>query len=179
MVDIAMAIAGHAAARPNAIALNFDGNRIAWQSFQAEVGDWASAFMVQSSGDKIALSFDNSAELVIAVCAAIRAGKCAQVLDPAWPKDRRKGRVGPSSRFVSRHPPPRHSRPGPTECRPDIHGPFIRDLRPARRACRKDFGAVSIPGSRVFAAMNGSSDLPRMTSLLHLVVWPIRFSCMR
>ena len=26
-----------------------------------------------------------------------------------------------------------------------------------------------------FAAMNGSSDLPRMTSLLHLVVWPFAF----
>ena len=80
MVDIATAIAGHAAARPNAIALNFDGNRIAWQSFQAEVGDWASAFMVQSSGDKIALSFDNSTELVIAVCA----GRAESVPSSDW-----------------------------------------------------------------------------------------------
>ncbi|MED6311443.1 MAG: AMP-binding protein, partial [Pseudomonadota bacterium] len=120
MVDIATAIAGHAAARPNAIALNFDGNRIAWQSFQAEVGDWASAFMAQTSGDKIALSFDNSAELAIAVCAAIRAGKCAQVLDPAWPSgvaDKVVSALGPDLFLDTR--PPQHPRPGPTECRPD------------------------------------------------------------
>ncbi|MEC9183569.1 MAG: AMP-binding protein, partial [Pseudomonadota bacterium] len=114
MVDIATAIAAHAAARPDAIALNFDGNRIAWQTFQAEVGDWASAFMAQTSGDKIALSFDNSAELAIAVCAAIRAGKCAQVLDPAWPSgiaDKVVSVLGPDL-FLDT-PPPQHSRPGP------------------------------------------------------------------
>ena len=140
MVDIATAIAGHAAARPNAIALNFDGNRIAWQSFQAEVGDWASAFMVQSSGDKIALSFDNSAELVIAVCAAIRAGKCAQVLDPAWPSgvaDKVVSALGPDL-FLDT-PPPQHPRPGPTECRPDIHRPFYTGFTSGSTGMPKGF----------------------------------------
>ena len=93
--------------------------------------------MVQSSGDKIALSFDNSTELVIAVCAAIRAGKA--------PKFWIRVAVGVADKVVSALGPdlfldtrPNNTR-GPARCRPDIHRPFYTGFTSGSTGMPKGF----------------------------------------
>jgi len=140
MADIATAIASNAAARPGATALNFDGCRMSWSAFLDEVDASAGDFMARSEGDNIALSLANSPDLVIAVCAAVRAGKCAQVLDPAWPQattDKVLAALRPGLFLDAR--PARPARVVPHKIRPDIHRPFYTGFTSGSTGMPKGF----------------------------------------
>lgn len=78
-------LATHAASRPDASALVFPDEALNWAALHAAVEARAREIAALPPGG-VALRLSNSAALIVLVLACARAGREAQVLDPAWPK---------------------------------------------------------------------------------------------
>ncbi|PPR61668.1 MAG: putative acyl--CoA ligase YhfT [Alphaproteobacteria bacterium MarineAlpha4_Bin2] len=85
MTDIATVIRHHAMCSPEDVALEFDGSHICWREFVAGIDALAQRFAGMVLEDRIAFSLPNEVLFVQAMFAAVKAGKCFQVLDPEWP----------------------------------------------------------------------------------------------
>ena len=79
-------LASHAGTRPDAPALVFPDGTITWAALHAAVEARAREIAALPPGG-VALRLSNSAALIVLVLACARAGREAQVLDPAWPVD--------------------------------------------------------------------------------------------
>jgi long-chain acyl-CoA synthetase len=78
----------HARERPGDTALVFEDDRIDWAGLDREVGRLAALVAAKvPPGRGVALSLPNSPALALLVLAACRAGREAEVLDPAWPAE--------------------------------------------------------------------------------------------
>ena len=78
----------HARSTPGETALVFEDDRINWAGLDREVDRLAALVIAKvPEGQGLALSLPNSPALVLLVLAACRAGREAQVFDPAWPAE--------------------------------------------------------------------------------------------
>lgn len=85
-MSITAALSMHARLRPERIALRVDDDRLSWSRLDALVHRLAAHLAASvPDGRPIALHLPNSPVLVLLFLAAVRAGREAQVLDPAWP----------------------------------------------------------------------------------------------
>ncbi len=82
---VGAALAAHAAARPEAVALAVDGEAVTWQALHAAVEARAREIAALPPGG-LALRLGNSVAFLVLFLAAARAGRETQVLDPAWPR---------------------------------------------------------------------------------------------
>jgi len=82
---IAAPLARHAAARPDAVALVVDGEALTWAALHDAVEARAREIAALPPGG-LALRLGNSVAFVVLFLAAARAGREAQVFDPAWPR---------------------------------------------------------------------------------------------
>ncbi|WP_106754563.1 AMP-binding protein [Pannonibacter carbonis] len=105
MSFVGAALAGHAAARPDAVALSCGSRQLTYSALGAEIralaGTLASALGVSGAvlpfdgqnaltrQPRVALDLADPLDLLVAFFAIVRAGAVALVLDPAWPAPRR------------------------------------------------------------------------------------------
>ncbi len=83
-LGITTPLASHAAARPTADALVFPDECLSWAALHEAVEARAREIAALPAGG-VALRLSNSVTLIVLVLACARAGREAQVLDPAWP----------------------------------------------------------------------------------------------
>ena len=81
--SIGALIAGHARARPEALALSFEGRRWSYAEFNAEANRVASVLRDHGikPGDAVAILMENRAEVLISVAAALKLGAIAGMLN--------------------------------------------------------------------------------------------------
>lgn len=83
-LGITTPLASHAALRPTADALVFPDERLSWAALNEAVEARAREIAALPAGG-VALRLSNSAAMIVLFLACARAGREAQVLDPAWP----------------------------------------------------------------------------------------------
>lgn len=85
-ITLTTPLASHARVRPDAPALVFPDESITWAALHAAVEARAREIASLPPGG-VALRLSNSPALIVLVLACARAGREAQVLDPAWPNE--------------------------------------------------------------------------------------------
>lgn len=84
---VGSAIARHASAKPDDVALVFDGETISWSELEALIGKAASWIeSADTRGKSVALLLPNCPALAVFFLAAVRLGREAQIFDVQWPR---------------------------------------------------------------------------------------------
>ncbi|MEC3980974.1 non-ribosomal peptide synthetase [Amycolatopsis sp. H20-H5] len=83
-------IAEVAAARPDAVAVCFDGQRLTYAELERHADRLAHGLRALgvADGDRVGVCLERSAELVVALLGVLKAGAAYVPMDPAYPRDR-------------------------------------------------------------------------------------------